>query len=307
MYRGKRASGRNLERRMEAARIRRHAPLVARYHQVHALRSKGMAIAEIARHVGVARKTIYADLHLDHPPERKRLMRNPRERVLAPYESYLYTRWQQGCHNGPQLWREICERGYRHSRGSVARFVAALRRAGPSQTPSSGLTQERGPSARRVALLVVQRPEHRDEEETAYLTRLRAQGEMIELACRLGEEFAQMVRERGGIRLDGWIDEATASGIDDLTRFAAGLLTDEAAVRAGLTLVWSNAQVEGVRRVTQMWISPAGGWNWKGGFRVTRLTPRRKVTRTRAWRERGADAETSRVQVPQDPRPMARA
>jgi transposase len=54
-----------------------------------------------------------------------------------------------------------------------------------------------------------------------------------------------MVRERQGTRLDAWIADAQASGIDGLARFASGLLTDEAAVRAGLTLVWSNGQVEG--------------------------------------------------------------
>lgn len=245
MYRGKRACGRNWERRMEEASIQRHAPRVARYHQVHALRSKGMAIAETARQVGVARKTVYADLKLDHPPERKRPRRNPKERVLAPYESYLCTHWQEGCHNGLQLWREICEQGYSHSRGSVARFVAALRRAGPAHVAQSGNPSALIPSARRVALLVVQRPEHRDEEETDFLTRLRAQGEAMEVACRLGQEFARMVRERQGTQVDAWIEEAKASGIEELARFAAGLLTDEAAVRAGLTLVWSNAQVEG--------------------------------------------------------------
>jgi len=35
------------------------------------------------------------------------------------------------------------------------------------------------------------------------------------------------------------------SGIQELDRFAAGLLADEAAVRAGLTMAWSNGQTEG--------------------------------------------------------------
>lgn len=92
---------------------------------------------------------------------------------------------------------------------------------------------------------MVQRPERLDDEETAYLTHLRAQDEAIERACHLAQAFAQMVRERQGTRLDAWIEEAKTSGIDELARFASSLLTDEAAVRAGLTLVWSNAQVEG--------------------------------------------------------------
>ena len=54
-----------------------------------------------------------------------------------------------------------------------------------------------------------------------------------------------MLRDRTGDGLDAWIDAVKASGITELTRFATGLITDEAAVRAGLTLVWSNGQVEG--------------------------------------------------------------
>jgi len=140
-----------------------------------------------------------------------------------------------------------------------------------------------------------------------YLEHLRAKHAQLETACRLSLEFADLLRERKGAELDAWIERVTASGIQELNRFAAGLLAEEAAVRAGLTMAWSNGQTEGVRRVTQLWISPAGGWNWKGGFKVTRLTRRRKAMRTRAWRESGAGAEASRVLVPQDLCPMARA
>jgi transposase len=245
MYRGKRRCARNWEQRCEEASIQRHAAHVARYDHVRALHSKGVAIAEIARRVGVARKTVYVYLRMDHPPERKRPMRNPKERILAPYEPYLLKRWEEGCRNGLQLWREITEQGYAYSRASVARFVAQFRREGAGAVTRSRITGGQGPPARRVALLTVQQPERLDAEETAYLVAVQAQDQTIDLACRLAQAFAQMVRERQGARLDAWIAEAQASGIDELARFAASLLTDEAAVRAGLTLVWSSGQVEG--------------------------------------------------------------
>ncbi len=78
-------------------------------------------------------------------------------------------------------------------------------------------------------------------------------------------------------------------------------------MQSGLTRRHSNGQTEGVRRVTSVGISPAGGWNGKGGSRVADLTPRRKATGTRAWSERGDGAEASRAEAPQDPHPMARA
>jgi hypothetical protein len=120
----------------------------------------------------------------------------------------------------------------------------------PLTARRSGVCSARGPTARQAALLCLQRPDRLDTEETTYLARFRAQDDQLESACQLGCDFARMVRERQGERLDSWITKATASSIDEVTRFAAGLLADEAAVRAGLTLEWSQGQVEGhVNRV----------------------------------------------------------
>ena len=57
--------------------------------------------------------------------------------------------------------------------------------------------------------------------------------------------FLRLVRERAGEELDDWIAAATASDVAEVRRYARGLLTDKAAVQAGLTLCWSNGQVEG--------------------------------------------------------------
>jgi transposase len=54
-----------------------------------------------------------------------------------------------------------------------------------------------------------------------------------------------LVRERRGAELDAWIAEAQASGVEALTRLAAGLRSEHAAVQAGLTEKWSNGVSEG--------------------------------------------------------------
>jgi transposase len=54
-----------------------------------------------------------------------------------------------------------------------------------------------------------------------------------------------MVRERLSHAWEAWMAEATSSGIDELARFARGLQEDLAAVKAGLTLDWSNRVTEG--------------------------------------------------------------
>ena len=54
-----------------------------------------------------------------------------------------------------------------------------------------------------------------------------------------------MVRQRQPVQLDSWLHRATASTLEALRRFAAGLAEDYAAVKAGVTLPWSTSPVEG--------------------------------------------------------------
>jgi transposase len=54
-----------------------------------------------------------------------------------------------------------------------------------------------------------------------------------------------LVRERRGDAIAAWMTAATAGGIEALARFAQGLQEELAAVKAGLTLPWSNGPVEG--------------------------------------------------------------
>jgi transposase len=81
-------------------------------------------------------------------------------------------------------------------------------------------------------------------EETHILEQLRKEP-IVEQAYTLGQQFLQIVRQRQHDEFDGWLAACQTSGIPDLQGFAAGLIQDEAAVRAALRLEWSNGQVEG--------------------------------------------------------------
>ena len=54
-----------------------------------------------------------------------------------------------------------------------------------------------------------------------------------------------MLRERQGDGLDAWLKKAEESSIAELCSFAQSLKRDYDAVKAGLTLVWSQGPVEG--------------------------------------------------------------
>jgi transposase len=81
-----------------------------------------------------------------------------------------------------------------------------------------------------------------DEQQLALLA--AQQAELAE-AVTLARDFADLVRPRQPDRLDGWLARATPSTLTALQRFAQGLRDDYAAVKAGVTLRWSNGPVEG--------------------------------------------------------------
>jgi transposase len=103
----------------------------AKYEQAQALHAQGAANAAIARTVGIGYRTVYRYLHQD-PPMRKRRTDYGKRRVITPDEPYLLQRWVEGCRTATVLWREIQGQGFAYSLTNVQRFVADLRRQGPS-------------------------------------------------------------------------------------------------------------------------------------------------------------------------------
>lgn len=217
-----------------------------RYAQARALHAAGACVTDIARTIGASRMTVSTYLR-EGPPQRKRHSVHGRQRVLEPYGSYLLQRWTEGCHTATVLRREIQAQGFAHSVTNVQRFVAQLRRTGPSPRgrPRTALTTPHGPPPRRVAAIVPRRPEKRTDEQRASLAQLHREDSAIATATALAEDFLRMLRRREGERLPTWLEAAEASGLDDLARFARKLRTDPAAVQAGLTLRQGNGQTEG--------------------------------------------------------------
>lgn len=250
VYQGKRRTPqpRLWEQRAAEESERRVAVRRAKYEQVQDLHAKGATPMDIARLVGVTRTTVYRYLQAG-PPQRKHLARRGQQRVLEPWEPYLLKRWEEGCRTATRLWREIRDLGFAYSITCVQRFCALLRLEGPPprklQRARSPYTSTRGPSARQVASLFVQRAERRTAEQVSYLEQLLQRDPEVATTYTLIQEFLVMVRQRQGDRLDAWIEAVAEQGPPEVRRFALGLRDDYAAVRAGLTLIHSNGQTEG--------------------------------------------------------------
>ncbi len=111
--------------------------------------------------------------------------------------------------------------------------------------PQSIEPKKRPLTVRRATWLVLRRIENRDQNDEQLLTQLIAQHSELAEAIELAQDFAEIVRNRSPEQLDAWMQRATHSHLGALVSFAQGLREDYAAVKAGVTLQWSNGQVEG--------------------------------------------------------------
>jgi transposase len=85
----------------------------------------------------------------------------------------------------------------------------------------------------------------RTNADTQLIAQLQDQHRDLAVAIELAQDFGAIVRERHPGDLDSWLARAVASGIAPMRRFATGLQDDYDAVKAGVTLPWSNGPVEG--------------------------------------------------------------
>ena len=81
------------------------------YFMIRNLKSKGLSVTQIAKEVGMTRKTVRKWLLHNGTPAYKK--RQPKASKLEPYKSYLLERIKEGCVNAVILYDEIAEQGYK--------------------------------------------------------------------------------------------------------------------------------------------------------------------------------------------------
>lgn len=235
----------------------RHQERLERYHQIHDLYAKKVDPSNIARQVGVSRQCVYEYLRMQHPPERTRIEPG-RQPLTDAYKDHLIRRWNQGCRNAQLLYREIKAAGYTGSDTAVSRFIAPLRatygkaRSFKSVEPTpqtrvklEAVKKQRPPTTLQVAHWIIFKEEQRLDWQKAYLARLGLADQEIAHMYELIQGFTTMLRERQGEQFDEWLKVVKEQGVPELQSFAQGLERDYDAVKAGLTLKWSQGPVEG--------------------------------------------------------------
>ncbi len=234
---------------------------LAAYTEVRRRHRAGQSLLAISRTLKLARGTVRKYSSAATFPERA--VRTPAPSLLDPYLEYLATRHAEGCENAMALWREIRAKGYSGTARQVLRWMQTRRVAPAPSSPrayrsSSFRHQEARPDAlaspKQLAWLCVQPPSRLFASDKASLARMEQDEEAAHVIA-LARRFCEIVRRRSlshGARpsrsctpFEAWLRQAKACGVRAVETFAAGLEQDGDAVRAALTLPWSNAQAEG--------------------------------------------------------------
>lgn len=227
----------------ERERLSRYAERQERYEQVATLRAQGMGNTEIARRLGLTARTLQ-NWQKKGFPENSR--RRKRPSCFDPYAPYVLARWEQGCTNGLQIYREIKEQGYKGTEKTVYRFLVPLRRN--SQVIQKAVVPDvplQDFSAKNAVWLFVRERAKLDEKEQATLTAICEASETARTTYQLVQQFREMLHTLSGEKLDDWLKDVKASQIRELQSFVAGVEKDKAAVVAGLTLPQNNGLLEG--------------------------------------------------------------
>jgi transposase len=252
----------------KVARFRRQA----HYEEVVALYTQGMTILGIADQLRMSRSTVRNFVYAGAFPERASTLRA--KSLLGPYIPSLEKRLAQGCRNANKLWGEIQAQGFTGGYKLVNRWLEPRREkpgrkhslrekdvlglmaeeeAGTSSERASvQLTEQTQQRAIEIALeaprhlvwLLIRNASELNEQEQRTLSFLREQP-TIEDLYSLVQSYFKLMRERDAEALDPWIEKCLTCRIPDLVTFAQGLQRDYAAIKAALTLPYSNGPVEG--------------------------------------------------------------
>ena len=209
---------------------------VNRYESVMVLIRAGKSQVEISRTLGIDRRTIRRWTRAAGFPERKPVFRTT---SIDEYRSYLDQRWEEGCHNASQLWREIRDGGFKGMSSIVRNWIR--QHHGPKAARLRGELIAPPPvrvSARQTVWQILKE----SESSKPYLDELFRRSPEVASAVAVAREFFRMVRKRDAAQWEPWRQSAFNS---PLASFAKYLCRDEAAVRAALEHAWSNGPVEG--------------------------------------------------------------
>jgi transposase len=212
----------------------------ARCAEVLCLHKQGASIQSIARQLRMHRRLVRQHIRLGAVPPRTPYLRRSCE--LDAYADYVAQRWQEGCRNSAQLWRELRERGFRGSSTRLRQWMVQYYRPEKKRNRLSRSSTSLVPSPRQVTWILLDGPRSVEEPVKEWIKHFCQRVPEIHYTAQLARKFAELLREKRKDELTDWMERAAQS---PLASFVAGLRRDWTAVQAAFSVPWSQGQVEG--------------------------------------------------------------
>jgi transposase len=210
-----------------------------RYAAVQRLVAAGRSISAIGKELGLQRKTLRRFAFADSLDELLTTA-TTRGSLLDPFKPYLHQRFNAGHTDAARLTREITALGYRGSDKTVRRYLQPFRETLAATSPAPV-----PPSVRQVTGWLTCHPDRLTDDDRVQLKQVLARSDMLTITHQQVHDFAELLTQRRGEHLHGWMCDVDARGAAPLRSFTKGLRTDLAAVAAGLTIPYSSGPVEG--------------------------------------------------------------
>jgi transposase len=233
----------------------RRATRLENHYYTWELHNQGMNAGVIAQKLGISRTTVFRNLR--NPTFVERRGRSDKGRTLvSSYQDYIIKRWNEGCRETKIIFEEIKQQGYSGSYATVTRYTARLREC-------QGLKKRQRYSTKRLPKII--KPSQKnltpysatwlilgssnidisESEREELIMSLKTKNPSLKEGIELALNFISLVNQKKSEKLDSWLNQAYNSILSPFNRFAKSLIEDYQAVKAAVTMRWSNGQVEG--------------------------------------------------------------
>jgi transposase len=248
-----RDEGLQLQKHCRMIRIGRRNVRLEQFRRVQELHQVGVNLNKIVEETGLGWRTVAKWLTLEVLPER-RLM-DPRPTNPARFQDFLARLWNEGCTNGRKLLIEVRKQGYTGSFSHLERLFRKWRNTGavappaPVEAPDNDeiATVKAIPKVSPVtASILCMKPRGQlTPEEAGKVDSLKVLLPNFAVMRGFAMRFRGILRGDDPSKLESWLDDARATGLYGIRRFAQILRRDIDAVRNAISERWSNGQTEG--------------------------------------------------------------
>ncbi|MET8289492.1 hypothetical protein ABZV80_30265 [Streptomyces sp. NPDC005132] len=168
-----------------------------RYTAVQQLLSEGKSLAAIGQQLRLDHSTVRRFARAQSLDELLVKATN-RASILDEHKPYLHRRWSEGCHDIPQLHRELRARGFTGDIQCVRRYFRPFKmpRSPKLKNPPEPAPEPRpAPKPRRVVRWIMTNPGHLAETDAAELKEIRTACPHLDATAGHVRDFADMMRD----------------------------------------------------------------------------------------------------------------